>query len=264
MPVITSTRHPLIQTLRRLDEHPRRDPERRIILDGPRLIEDALDARIPIEIVLASADASERTQALAARLRAAGARVYEASPRVVQAVSRVETTQGIVAVAARPRPAGEAVLNASDLLLLVADRVADPGNIGTMIRTAVAAGSTAVALTDGTVDPFLPKVLRATMGAAFRIPILTMDTSALRTALSARAARVLIADARAAVDYTDAPVDPPVAIVVGNEAAGADPAWSEVGTRVRIPQWGPVESLNVAVAAALLLYEVRRRSGGSR
>ena len=258
--MITSTGHPLVQTLRRLGAHPRRDPERRIILDGPRLIEEALDAGVAVEAALVAADeVSPRAQALIARLRAAGSRVHDATARVVQAASRVETSQGIVAIAHRPTPPGEAVLGAPDLLLLVADRIQDPGNIGTMIRTAVAAGATAVAITDGTVDPYLPKVLRATMGAAFRIPILSIDGATLREALSTRPLNLLVADARAAVDYTDAPVDRPVAIVVGNEAAGPDPAWSGLGTRVRIPLLGPVESLNVAVAAALLLYEVVRR-----
>lgn len=257
--MITSTRHPLVQTLRRLGAHPRRDPERRIILDGDRLIEEALDAGVAVEAALVASDAPPRAQAVAARLRSAGVHVHEATPRVVQSVSQVVTSPGVVAIARRPQPAGDAVLAAPDLLLLVADRIQDPGNIGTMIRTAVAVGATAVAVTDGTVDPFLPKVLRATMGAAFRIPILSIEGAALRQALGARPVSILVADARAAVVYTDAPVTPPVVIVVGNEATGPDPEWSGMGTRVRIPLNGPVESLNVAVAAALLLYEVARR-----
>ena len=258
--MITSVRYPLVQTFRRLADHPHRDPDRRLILDGPRLIEEALDAGIAIEAVLAVAQASPRGTALAARLRAAGVRVHDAAPHVVQAASRVETTQGIVAIAHRPRAGTPAVLEDPRLRLLVADRIQDPGNIGTIIRTALAAGATAVAVTDGTVDPFLPKVLRATMGAAFRLPILSVEGDALRAALAGRATRILVADARAATEYMDVPVDPPVVIVVGNEATGPDPAWSTIGVGVRIPLHGPVESLNVAVAAALLLYEVARRA----
>lgn len=258
--MITSTRHPLVKTLQRLGTHPGRDPDRRILLDGFRLIEDALAAGIRVETALIAADAPPRVQALTARLRAAGARVHEAAPHVVQAASRVETSQGVVAVAHRPQPADEAILAERDLILLVADRVQDPGNMGTMIRTAVAAGAHAVALTEGTVDPFLPKVQRATMGAAFRIPILSMDAATLLTALATASVRLLVADPRGTNDYTAVPVDPPVAIVVGNEVAGPDARWKEAGTRVRIPLRGPVESLNVAVAAALLLYEVRRRA----
>ena len=257
--MITSTRHPLVQAFRRLGDRAGRSSDDRIILDGPRLIEEALGAGVVVETVLTVAAAASPVQALAARLRGAGARVHEAAPRVVQAASRVVATQGIVALARRPRPATDEVLHAPRLVLLVADRIQDPGNIGTIIRTSVAAGATAVALTEGTVDPYLPKVLRATMGAAFRIPILTIGSVALRSALAARNVRVLVADVHAATEYTQVAVGLPVAIVVGHETAGPDPAWAGIGTRVRIPLWGPVESLNVAVAAALLLYEVARR-----
>ncbi|MGH2375244.1 MAG: TrmH family RNA methyltransferase [bacterium] len=259
--MITSTRHPLVQLLRRLGQSPRRDPDRRILLDGLRVIDEALAAGITVEAALVAADPPPRVAALVTRLRSAGARVHEAAPRVVQAASQVEAVQGIVAVARRPELADEAILRAPNLLLLVADRIQDPGNIGTMIRTAAAAGATAVAVTDRTVDPFLPKVLRGTAGAAFRIPILSIDGTALRATLAARAVRIVVADPRGTVDYTEARVDPPVAIVVGNEASGPDPGWMSSGVRVRIPLVGPIESLNVAVAAALLLYEVRRRGG---
>jgi TrmH family RNA methyltransferase len=269
--VITSTRHPLVQTLRRLGEHPRPDPEHRMILDGPRLIEEALDAGITMESVLvavrpaASGGAARaRVEALEARLRAAGVRVYEGAPRVVQAAGRVVTSQGIVAVARRPREADESLLAAGDLLLFVADGIQDPGNLGTMLRTAVASGATLAAVTEGTADPFHPKVLRATMGAGFRIPILQLDGSRLRAAIAAHGVRVLVADAHGAIEYTEAPAAPPLAIVIGSETAGPDPAWTAIGTRVRIPLFGPVESLNAAVAAGVLLYDVaRRRRAGS-
>jgi TrmH family RNA methyltransferase len=266
--VITSTRHPLVQTLRRLREHPRRDPERRILLDGPLLVAEALDAGVVVEAALVAADAGqERLAPLVQRLRASGARVRDAAPRVVQAASGVVATQGIVAAARRPEPAGEGILASPDLLLLVADGIQDPGNVGTMVRTALAAGATAVALTGRSADPFFPKTLRASMGAVFRIPLLRLAAEGLRAALGARGIPVLVADARADLDYTVAPMASPVAIVIGSEAAGPDPEWRASGTGVRIPMIGPVESLNAAVAAALLLYEAarcRRRAARSR
>jgi TrmH family RNA methyltransferase len=265
--VITSTRHPLVQTLRRLSEQPQRDAAHRIVLDGPRLIEEALNAGIAIEAALLSADlaAGARVTALGSRLRAAGVRVHEAAPRVVQAASRVVTSQGIVAIARRPAAADESLLAARDLMLLVADGIQDPGNLGTMLRTAVASGVTAVALTEGTADPFQPKVLRATMGAGFRVPILQLDGARLRAAVAAYAVRVLVADPRGRAEYTEVPVAPPLAVVIGNETAGPDPAWAAIGIGVRIPLFGPVESLNAAVAAGVLLYEIarRRRAGSS-
>ncbi len=232
------------------------------MLDGHRLIEEALGAGIAIDEALAAVDdADARGAALVRRLREAGARVHDATPRVVHAAALVETSQGIVAIARRPALAAEVVLAARDLFLLVADQVQDPGNLGTIVRTALAAGATAVAVTPGGADPFNPKVLRATMGAGFRLPVLSLDAASLAGALAARAILILVADARGLLDYREAPVDRPVAIVVGNEARGPDPAWSAAGVRVRIPLLGPVESLNVAAAAALLMYEVVRRGG---
>jgi TrmH family RNA methyltransferase len=264
--VITSTRHPVVAAFRRLaaaprrDDAPRGDAARRILLDGRRLIAEALDAGVVIEQVLLAADPSDaRSAALGERLRAAGACVHAASPRVVQAAAGVETSQGIVATAQRPALADAALLAAPDLFLLVADQVQDPGNLGTIVRTALAAGATAVAATSGGVDPYNPKVLRATAGALFRLPVICEAAAALSRALSQRGVRVLVADARGSLDYRDVPVDRPIAIVVGNEARGPDPVWPAVGTTVRIPLFGPAESLNVAVAAALLAYEVARR-----
>lgn len=247
-----------------MGEHPRRDLRRRILLDGPRLIREALDAGIVVEAVLiAGGDQDPLGSPLVARLLAAGARVFRATPRVVQAASRVITSQGVVALARRPSPPDGTILVSSGLLLLVADGIADPGNLGTMIRTAAAAGATAVAVTEGTADPFQPKVIRATMGAAFRIPILGLDGPSLRAALVAHGVRVIVADVQGDQDYAQAPFELPLAIVVGNESAGPNPAWFDLGARVRIPLLGPVESLNASVAAGVLLYEVVRRRGAS-
>lgn len=258
--MITSTRHPVVATFRRLAAAPRRDADGRILLDGYHLINEALAAGVAIDQALVSADvAGGPAASLVARLLAVGARVHIASARVVQAAGAVETGQGIVAAARRPAPGAAALIDADDLFLLVADGVQDPGNLGTMVRTALAAGATAVAVTPGGVDPYQPKALRATAGAIFHLPLLSMDAAGLLEALRRRGARVLVADPRGAVDYREAPVSRPVAIVAGNEARGADPLWRDTGITVRIPLLGPVESLNVAAAAALLLYEVARR-----
>ncbi|MDQ7840055.1 MAG: RNA methyltransferase [bacterium] len=260
--MITSTRHPLVQAMRRAGGHPRRDPLQRIVLDGPRLIQEALDAGIIIEAALIAGDEQDPAGSpLGARLRDAGARVCQATLRVVQAAGRVTTSQGVVALARRPSPPDAAILTSPGLLLLVADGIQDPGNLGTMVRTAAASGASAVAVTEGTADPFQPKAMRASMGAAFRVPVLGLDGASLRAALVACGVRVIVADARGDQDYTSAPLGPPLAIVVGNESAGPDPAWFDLGTRVRIPLLGPVESLNAAVAAGVLLYEVVRRRG---
>ncbi len=143
-----------------------------------------------------------------------------------------------------------------DLLLLIVDRVQDPGNLGTMIRTADAAGAAAVALTPGTVDPLNPKAARATMGALFHLPVAEMHPDRLRAALSAHRVRLLAADTGGTVTARDAEYTRPLAVAVGNEGEGLAPAWLAAADQVvRIPIAGRAESLNAAVAAAILLYE---------
>ncbi|MDR7483423.1 MAG: RNA methyltransferase [Armatimonadota bacterium] len=265
-PRITSSRHPLVQTCKRLAAHRHPDPDGRILLDGPRLIEAALDAGAPLEVALFAPQAAlSATHRVVARLRDAGVPVYQATERAVQAASQVTTSQGLVAIGRAPRPRPEFdLVREPDLVLLVADRVQDPGNVGTMVRTAVAAGATAFATTEGTADPFAPKALRATMGAAFALPMVQIGRARLQEFLHAARPAIYIADPRAGHLYTDVPWRPPLVIVVGNEAAGPHPSWSSMGELVRIPLYGPVESLNVAVAAGLLLYEVARRLRGRR
>jgi TrmH family RNA methyltransferase len=155
------------------------------------------------------------------------------------------------------------VLSRPDLLLVVADRVQDPGNLGTIVRVADAAGATAVAVTRGSVDPHNPKAVRATMGSLFHLPVAEVERAELLGALTDRGVRILVADPRGAVEYTTASYAPPVALVVGGEAGGAHPAWQEAAAAtLRIPLYGRAESLNVAIAAALLLYEARRPREG--
>lgn len=256
--MITSTRHPLVAAFRRLAARPARG--NRLLLDEPDLIAEALAAGVSLEDVLVVSPAPPALAALAARARACGARVREAPARVVQAAATVTTSQGIVATARRPAVDAERVLARPDLLLLVADGIGDPGNLGTMVRTALAAGASGVAVTGPAADPFQPKALRASAGAAFRLPVWRTEAEALRARLRGAGAKIVVAHARGAEDFRRVPLAPPVALVVGSEAHGVETAWlAAAGAVVRIPLYGPVESLNAAVAAALLLYEAARQ-----
>ena len=173
----------------------------------------------------------------------------------------MKTPQGLLAVVKEPQATLAAVLTEPGLLLIVADRLRDPGNLGTLIRLADAAGATAVVVTAGSVDPYNPKVVRATMGSIFHLPVTLVTSPAAISALHARGVRVLAADQEGTADYTEADYRPPVALVVGNEGEGLDAQWAAAAiARVRIPLYGRADSLNVAVAAGILLYEARRRS----
>lgn len=176
--------------------------------------------------------------------------VYELAPNVIERVASTEAPQPVLAVV-RQR---QHTLPEGATFVVVADRVADPGNAGTIIRSAEAAGADAVVFTPGSVDAFNPKVVRATAGSLFRVPVLT---AALED-MSAAGLTVLATSSHEGVAYTDADLAGPVAIVLGNEAHGV-PDDAPVDGWITIPHAGPAESLNVAMAATVLVFEVARQ-----
>lgn len=258
---ITSTKNPLVKRIRALQDRDGRDAEGRMVVEGARMLEEVLNAGVPVELLLYDPTTltGPRATAILARLRQQGVRLVAAAPHVLAACSQVETPQGLVAVVDRPRAALSDVLAVADLFLVVADRIQDPGNLGTLIRIADAAGATGVLATRGSVDPHNPKAVRATMGSLFHLPVVTAGTDDAVAMLRQRGVRILVAHQAGAIDYEDADYRAPVAVVLGSEGEGPDRAWwGAAEATVRIPLYGRAESLNVAVAAGLLLYEVRR------
>ncbi len=228
------------------------------MVEGWRLLGAAADAGVPIEVVLYTpeAAAAPRWASLRDRFRAAGAREVLVSPEVFAALSQVDTPQGALGVLERPALVSPAMLRNPDVLLVVLDGIQDPGNVGTILRTAAAVGATAAAMVGRAADPFTSKALRASAGAVFRLPLLHFATAAEAAAACVQAGlRVLVADPRGEKLDAEASFLRPVALVFGSEGAGADPAWRDAGAEtVRLPLIGAVESLNVAAAAAVLLY----------
>lgn len=226
-------------------------------MEGWRLLDAVLDAGVSLPVVvLTPAAASDRRWAhLQDRLRPATRRII-VSDHVFGALTQVESPQGILGIAECPRDASPEVLRDARALCVVLDGVQDPGNVGAILRTAVAVGATTAITVGATADPLAPKALRASAGASFRIPLLRFDTpQAAVAAVASAGVRVLVADPRGDRSCSEVSYVRPLAVVLGSEAAGADPAWQRAGAaRVRLPIVGPVESLNVAAAAAVLLY----------
>jgi len=223
-------------------------------VEGIRLLEEARRAGWRPEVLLAVDDLSPRAAALVDAWRAEGVAPLLVAGRVLTAASDTRTPQGVLAVFSQR----QIPLKAKPDFLLLLDGVRDPGNLGTILRTALAAGVDGVLLPSGGVDPWAPKVVRAAMGAHFRLPIAQMDTQALRAALAGRA--VYLAEARSGIPYTRADFRAPCVLAVGGEAAGAGPVVRSLASRaVHIPMPGPAESLNAAVAAAILMFEVVRQ-----
>jgi len=259
---VRSRANPLFKRLRALKE---RGPEGALcLLEGPKLVQEALGAGITIVEAGYSARA-QTTAAGAGALKALGAQqvpLHWMSAELLASLSEVETSQGLVALARRPT-FDEAQLYRATPLVVVADAIQNPGNLGGLLRTAEAAGATGAYLTGSSADPLSWKALRGSMGSAFRLPhVRGLDAD---TALDSIEAHGLVALATAADGerrYDEADLRGPVAIVVGGESSGlSDTVKRRAAARLRIPLAAPVESLNVGVAVALVLYEAARQRG---
>eukprot|EP00611_Tribonema_gayanum_P002742 TRINITY_DN12078_c0_g1_i1.p1 TRINITY_DN12078_c0_g1~~TRINITY_DN12078_c0_g1_i1.p1 ORF type:complete len:336 (-),score=70.61 TRINITY_DN12078_c0_g1_i1:50-1057(-) len=261
---ITSPTNPRIKYIRTLHKRKTRDSEGRALLEGCRLVTDALEAGLSPDLVLVSPEAlaSPGGSALSALLqRLSSDVVCLASGDCVARACDTVSPQGVVAVVARPLlPLPETVR-----LALVLDGVSDPGNMGTLVRTAAALGVDAVVMTGACVDLWSPKALRASMGAAFRVPSVAMGTwHEARELLRARGLALYAADGSAATAHWEVPWSQPSALVVGSEAEGLSQAAREDLERgditgIRIPLSNGVESLNAAVAGAIVLGEAQRQ-----
>ncbi len=267
LPLISSRRNPLVAELRALV---RRRPHhsRRILLDGPHLVDAALSTRLPV-LAAVVARARLATDGEIARLAAAlterGVHVASATDSVMNAISPVVSASGIVALAEyRPRSL-ETLLDRQPALIAWLHNVQDPGNVGAVIRTAEAAGATGVIVSGASADPFGWKALRGAMGSTLRLPVVrTAHASDVLDQLRRRAVRLLAAAPRGGCPIYDVDWRGPLAICLGSEGAGLSPQIARRAEQlVSVPMERPVESLNVAVTAALLLYEARRQRTGS-
>lgn len=192
----------------------------------------------------------------------------------MQKMSDTVTPQGIMALVKQKKKISLAEIAgySASPLLLVLDRIQDPGNLGTMIRTSEAAGATGVIMNTGTVDPYSPKVVRSTMGSIFRVPFLVLDdlgeaVKRLKEGIHAGTGpvQVIATDLKADISYRETDFTKPTAILIGNESKGLSPELAATATkRVIIPMSGRVESLNAAMSAAILLFEAsgERRANG--
>jgi TrmH family RNA methyltransferase len=247
--------HTLVRDLRL-----RRGRERRglALAEGIRLVEEALAARVVIRHALASPglEATPRGRALKAALQRAGHPLEPVSQKAFDGLAATEHSQGVLAVLEPPRWRLEQVRPAPRAPALVLDAVQDPGNVGTLIRTAFALGAAGVLALPGTAEFSNPKTMRATMGGCFRLPCITLDEAELRAWAGTARVRLLLAEAGG----EPAPRGPELlALVVGNEGVGIRPSlagWA--AGRIGVPLREGAESLNVAVAAGILLYEVTR------
>ncbi|PKO22518.1 MAG: RNA methyltransferase [Chloroflexi bacterium HGW-Chloroflexi-1] len=255
--MITSADNPKVKVARALLQRRGREQAGQCLAEGVRLIEDVMRAGATPALIffVAPAPDATRTMALLAAARTADVPVWELSPAVFGTLSDTVTSQGVIAVAPIPpaAPGGDADP------ILVLDQVRDPGNLGTILRSAEAAGVARLLLVRGCVDPWSPKVLRAGMGAHFRLSL----QSGVSWAEVGRqlAGRLLwLADVRGDSAYDRVDWTARCALAVGGETMGfSAEATALAAGRVVIPMAGATESLNVAMAATVLLFEIARQ-----
>jgi TrmH family RNA methyltransferase len=258
---IASRDNPRLKAVRALHERRGRAQQRAYLVEGVTLLLDALAAGVRPSLVLR--DDSRLSAAQQAALEVALAPHQPVVQPVAAAAFRVaattDTPQGVLAVV--PMPPAEAVPPPQPRdLFLIADRVQDPGNLGTMLRAAEGAGVRCVLTTPGTVDLFSPKVVRAGMGAHFRLALAAEVPWPRIRALVGASLPVLGADSAAGRAYDAIDWTAGAALVIGNEAGGLSPeARAAVTDSITIPLAAPVESLNAAIAAAVILFEAARQ-----
>jgi len=261
MRTIASRHNPAVRAFRDLAEHP--DPSgARLLLDGAHLIRDALDAGLEFEIACVALEQEPTTESarLAAVLDHRGVDVVSLPSQLFALVSPVRTPSGIAAIARRPRREAPDIWSGPSPLVAVAVDVQDPGNVGAIIRVADAIGVAGVVVTGASANPFSWKALRGSMGSALRLPVVTSsDVSDVQSQLRESRIRTVGAVARDGVDPEAVDWHGGVAILVGGEGSGlSDSVVARCDARVTIPMASRVESVNVAVAAAILLYTARR------
>ncbi len=247
--------------LRRLSaKRSQRDQDQVFVAEGAKVVEAALDADAAIEAIYCDTGATgiAALEPLIERARARGVRVHGLEPGVIERVSDTVTPQPILAVAHFVDRALETIT--SGVVIVLVD-VRDPGNIGAVLRSADAAGIDAVIMSDGCADLYNPKTVRASAGSLFHLPVVRGGTpDAVLSHLEACGFVTCATLARSANDYADARLFPPLALVFGNEARGLD---ADIADRcaesISVPIAGGAESLNVAMAATVIAFELARR-----
>jgi len=254
--MITSSQNSKIKLIRALQG---RAKERRdagaFLAEGVRLVEEAVHSNWGFQFALYDETLSERGRLQVESLKLKGVDVEEVSTSLMKSLSETETPQGILAVLELTN----FPLPNFPTFILIPDQIRDPGNLGTLLRTAAASGVQAVLLPPETTDAFAPKVLRSGMGAHFSLPILSMAWSEIDQIIKLAGMQVFIADMNGQPCW-EIDLCQPIALVIGGEADGASQQARRLANgKISIPMPGQAESLNAGVAGSVLMFEVVRQ-----
>jgi TrmH family RNA methyltransferase len=255
--VIESRDNSLIKEVKKLKEKKHRIEKEQFLIEGFRFVEEALKSSFEVPYIFLSEEAENRYEdfKLQEKLQP-GTKVYLVKESVLKQLSSTETPQGIAAVV---KNKAVAIENKQGFYVLV-DRLQDPGNMGTIIRSAHASGAIGIIMTKGTVDPYNEKTLRSTMGSIFNIQIIEdFDLSKTRE-LKNKGFKLVVSSLEDSQDFFTVDLRGKVIIAVGNEGSGiSDEIYSLEDIRVKIPMPGGAESLNAGAAASIMMFEIVRQ-----
>ena len=255
--MLTSLQNPWVKHVRKLRQSKMRRSHQQFLLEGTHLLQEAIAVDYPLVAIHYTPQWCDRNPTLAASLGDRCPRVEAVSPEVLTAMATTVNPDGVVAVAQYQEPN----LPATPSFWIAVETLQDPGNLGTLIRTAAAVEADGLWLSPDSVDPTSPKVVRASAGQWLRLPLgISPNWSQQLQQWRQQGVQVVGTSAQAPTCFWDLDLRPPTVILLGNEGAGLSAASrAQVSHQVHIPQGAGVESLNVAIAAALMLYEVKRQ-----
>lgn len=259
-PATLGARHPQVKRLRALlRDRSARDAERAFVLEGPNVVSGALDRGVALQAVYLGYGAPAAFGQLVEHARARGIPVIVLKEGVLEKIGTTRTPQPVLAVAEHVTQPIEAL--GPDGLVLVAVGVGDPGNLGTLLRSAEAAGAAGVVCTANSVDVHNPKTVRSSAGALFGVPVVEAnDPMSVLATLGAAGRRRYATRAQAPMTYDRADLAGPCAVLLGNEAHGLDPVVTQAVDGVfSVPMAGAAESLNVAMVGAIVAFEADRQ-----
>ncbi len=259
---ITSLHNQRVKDAIKLRDHRQRVKQGRFVIDGAREILRALHGQVPLDecFVCEAQCQSADSQQLLSRLRDTTATLWHVTPEVMAKLAFGERSEGVIAVAPTPRRTLADLSLADDALVAVIEGVEKPGNVGAILRSADAAGVSAVIAADPRVDLYNPNCIRASLGVVFTLPVCHATSAETLDWLQRRKARVFAARVDATLSYSSADYRGSAAIVLGSEAEGLSSVWRGEGiVPIQLPMRGTADSLNVSATAAVLFYEALRQ-----
>jgi TrmH family RNA methyltransferase len=259
---ITSKDNSFIKQLRALSDPKHRKKEQAFLIEGIKMVEEALRDKAGVNLVIASPSLVQHHGKGVIKLaEARSIDILWISDRLMDALSESKTPQPVMAVVAMKEHSEDELFRHASKLIVMCCHLQDPGNLGTIIRTTEAVGAAGIALTPNTVDPYSPKAIRASMGSILRLPLVSLgDSSAFLTLCKQKSFQTVAAVVTGETAHVDIDLNKPTVVILGQEGAGLpQDIMSEVDLRVHIPMAETIDSLNVAISCAVVLYEALRQ-----